>query len=225
MKNKFFETVQTIEKFAEECYDPSLPYHNFNHALKAADTGKNIVVKCREEGMFIDEVVVYYALLFHDAGYHEDHKAKGFQTKEEYAASLAEENLNKFSIDKGIIRKVRETILATYRKAEFITNEQKAVRAADLAELANDYEIFLKNNFNLKKESEILGEKNIFWKEWKDNSKNMVEFYLSQDIRLTSAYADKEGNSVFHKRAKENLERFLQENEEDLTKKFSELIK
>ncbi|MCX6741272.1 MAG: hypothetical protein NTY61_02645, partial [Candidatus Parcubacteria bacterium] len=58
-----------IIKLAAELYSDRLPYHNFLHALKAAEQGKEIVARCHEDGVKINDEVVHYALLFHDAGY------------------------------------------------------------------------------------------------------------------------------------------------------------
>jgi hypothetical protein len=47
------------------------------------------VERCLKEGVPINGEVVYYALLFHDAGYHENHASMGFTSKEVYSAHLA----------------------------------------------------------------------------------------------------------------------------------------
>jgi predicted metal-dependent HD superfamily phosphohydrolase len=200
------------EKLAEVLYSENLPYHNFEHALRAVVVGLEIADKCIEEGLGVNKEVVYYALLFHDAGYHLDYLGEGFSNKEEYSAHLAEINLREIGIDAKIIKLVKRAILATVQGAEFYSTEEIIVRAADLAEMASDYEIFLENNKKLKAEQALLTAVPISWNDWKIQTKKVVEFYLSQDIKLTSAYKDEDGNSVFHKKAKENLEKFMKEN-------------
>jgi hypothetical protein len=100
------------------------------------------VERCLREGVPIYGEVVYYALLFHDAGYHEDHISKGFTSKEEYSAHLAVQCLRAEAIPEDTIKRVIAAILSTERDAQFNSNEEKAVRAADHAGLASDYTTF-----------------------------------------------------------------------------------
>lgn len=39
----------------------------------------------------------------------------------------------------------------------------------------------------------------------------IIEFFLSQDIRLTRYYLDEHGDSAFHKRAQANMRRLYEE--------------
>ncbi len=204
-----------IEKIAKPLYSEKLPYHNFEHALRAVVAGLKIADKCIEESMGVNKKVVYYALLFHDAGYHLDYLGAGFANKEEYSAYLAEVNLKKAGVEGNIIRLVKKAILATIQGTEFYSTEETIVRVADLAEIASDYKTFLVNNKKLKKEEELITAVPITWKEWKQGTERVIKFYLSQNIKLTSAYEDEDGESVFHKKAKENLERFMKENFEE----------
>ena len=67
-----------LEQVAAELYSDQMPYHNFNHVLGTVAAGAVLVERCLKEGVPINGVIVYYALLFHDAGYHESHISKGF---------------------------------------------------------------------------------------------------------------------------------------------------
>jgi hypothetical protein len=78
-----------LEQGAAELYSDQMPYHSFNHVLGTLAAGAVLVENCVNEGVPINGDVVYYALLFHDAGYHENHISKGFTSKEEYSAHLA----------------------------------------------------------------------------------------------------------------------------------------
>lgn len=205
------ENFKKMSWLAEQLYDPELPYHNFNHALYAVEVGKDICHRCRKEGILIDEDVVVAALLFHDAGYREDHREKGFDSKEAYAADLANQALKKMFCPQEFIDQVVRAIMSTQHDHSFVTNEEKAVRAADLSGLAGTYELFLENNRKLKNESELLSGKEISIEQWKENTKKIISFYLGQDIHLTKSYEAEDGRSLFHKRASENLERFLAE--------------
>ncbi len=202
---------ETLEARAAQLYDAALPYHNFRHALETVSCGAEIVSRCRAEGVPIDERVVYYALLFHDAGYRDDHRQRGFPSKEDYAAALAAQFLREHGVEQAVIGEVIDAIRATHRDAVFVTTEQKAVRAADLAGLAADYESFKSSSEKLKSEWELLNQRPITWRQWIDTTTKVISFFLTQDIHLTRHYYDAGGDSVFHKQTRANLERLRRE--------------
>lgn len=203
------ELFSLISAAAEKLYDPQLPYHNFAHAQSVLAQAERMINNCQSEGVPIDVDVVRYAALFHDAGHNADIRALGFDTKEAYAASLAGETLERFGIATEVIERVQATIMATHRDAAFTTNEQKAVRAADIANMAGTYAYFVDANSRLKAEREMLAGHAISWAEWKEGTKVTVEWYLRQDIRLTRHHEDEQGRSRFHVQVRANLERFL----------------
>ncbi len=198
-----------LENEVAALYSTALAYHNFEHALDTLDAADDIVQKCIDEGIRVDAQVVYYALLFHDAGFVDDHGALGFATKEAYSADLAAARLARRDIARNTIDKVVAAILSTHKDANFITAEQKAVRAADLSGLAADYERFARNSANLKAEYEMLNGKQLDWPQWVDNVSATIRFYLSQEIRLTTYFSDGEGRSRFHNAVRSNLDRLI----------------
>lgn len=190
-------------------YNPDMPYHNFEHARRVAREAARIVEKCRMEDVEINAEAVYLAALYHDAGYHRDHLQLGFETKEAYAAHLAEKPLREAGVDEETLGKVNEAILATHYAAHCSSNESKAVRAADLSGLAADYAVFKENAEKLRIEHEMLSGDKIAWTVWKQRVLENVELYLREDMHLTHDYYDESGESVFHKRTRANLERLL----------------
>lgn len=221
MVRKFFQDRfggidNKIIQLAKKLYKP-LPYHNFEHVIQTVKNAEIIIDNYRKEAVPVNEKVVYCACIFHDAGYSEDCFKEGFNSKEEYSAFLARKTLRGFNEEEKIIDLVRSCILATHREGFFKSNEEKIVRAADLAEMAKGYDVFLSNNQKLYFEVKSMTGKEIPWLEWKNKTKDIVEFYLSQDIRLTSAHDTEQGESVFHKMVKMNLAKFL--NEEDYPKR------
>jgi predicted metal-dependent HD superfamily phosphohydrolase len=203
---------KVIEKIASEMYDSKMPYHNFGHAITVTRYSEGLIDKCRREGVPIDEKAVYYALIFHDAGYHEDHEAKGFETKEAYSADLARNALRDYGVDKQTIRKVEAAILCTHVDARCSSNEDKAVRASDLSGLTAEYEIFKLNAIRLKDEHELMNSETVPWEKWKQGVKRNLDLFLREELKLTSDYYDENGNSVFHLQAKENLVTLLADN-------------
>jgi hypothetical protein len=200
-----------LEQAAAELYSDQMPYHSFNHVLGTLAAGAVLVERCLKEGVPINGEVVYYALLFHDAGYHENHVSMGFTSKEAYSAHLAVQRLRAEAIPEDTINRVVAAILSTQRDAQFTTNEEKAVRAADLAGLASDYETFRSNVEKLHQECEILTGRRVAWDEWKTSVKETISFYLSQEIRLTQSDSSVDSAAIFHARANQNLSRLLSE--------------
>ena len=162
--------------------------------------------------MPLDEKVVYYALLFHDAGYHEDHLTRGFDTKEAYSADLSEHALRDHGVDEETIGKVKAAILSTHIDARCHSNEDKAVRASDLSGLAAEYSVFKLNAIRLRQEHELMHAESVSWDDWKLGVKERLEQFLKEELELTSDYRDVNGNSVFHIRTMENIKTLLADN-------------
>ncbi|MGR8918670.1 MAG: hypothetical protein ACU85V_03550, partial [Gammaproteobacteria bacterium] len=49
------------------------------------------------------------------------------------------------------------------------------------------------------------------WPEWQENSREVLGFYLGQEIRLTSYFYNDSGESDFHTAVRRNLDRLLAE--------------
>jgi HD superfamily phosphodiesterase len=194
-----------LEQVAAELYSDQMPYHNFNHVLRTLAAGEVLVERCLKERIPIDGEVVYYAILFHDAGYYEDHINKGFTTKEEYSAHLAAQCLRAEDIPEDTIKRVVAAILSTERDAQFTSNEEKAVRVADLAGLASDYKTFRSDVEKLCQECEMLTGRKAAWDEWKTSVEETIRFYLRQEIRLTQP------DALFYAQVNQNLSRLLSE--------------
>lgn len=188
-----------------------LPFHNWNHARSRMKKGMAIARQCVREGIRVNLEVVKWALLFHDAGYHHDHRKIGYPTKEAHSAALARKEMERLNMDPMLIRDVEKAILSTHRDAPFQTVEEKIVRAADLAGMAGPYSAFLRDNRLLKKEQELMHGNSISWEEWKKQSEEIIGFYLSQNIQVTTQYRDAAGKSVFHTRVRDNLARMMRE--------------
>ena len=207
---------EKLEQIATRLYDPKLNYHNFGHIRYVMQEGNKTVAKCKAEGVEIDEAAVYYAILFHDANFIEDHTSKGFPSKEAYSAELAVQILEENGIDKAIVQKVKQAILATHVDAQCLSNEDKVVRSADLAGLAADYKIFKQNTVDLKKELEMMTGKKITWEQWKTMAADRIELFLREELHLTSDYFNEQGESRFHVNTRNNVSRLMQDPSEQV---------
>ena len=205
-----------IEKIASGYYSPRLPYHNFGHVITVIRESERMLEKCRDEGISADDRIVYYALLFHDAGYNDDHTAQGFDSKEAYSAEIAERVLRGNGVDEEIIGKIKTAIMGTHMDANCTSVEDRIVRAADLSELAADYRVFKKNTLNLKQELEESSNRKVTWEEWKQLAVETIELFLREDMEVTSDYYDENGESKFHKNTRANLATLMADDSEEL---------
>lgn len=194
-----------LEAVVSTLYSDALPYHNFAHAQDTLAAAETIIRHCMREGIRVDPLVVYYGLLFHDAGYHENHRRFGFASKEAYSADLAARHLRARKVPPALVKKVVAAIMSTHRDGTFVTAEQKAVRAADLSGLAADYPRFRTNTLRLKEEFDRLNGTDTPWSEWIRKVTETISFYLAQEIRLTSYFANPQGESAFHAAVSANL--------------------
>jgi predicted metal-dependent HD superfamily phosphohydrolase len=211
MREPAFVRLPRIERVAETLYDERMPYHNFDHVRFTLRAAARLVKRAHTEGVKVDGEIVYLALLFHDAGYHEDHVALGYPTKEAYSAALAMQHLAAAGYAKSILHRVEAAILSTHRDATFHTPEQKAVRAADLSGLAAPYAIFRANAERLRVEWQMMSGSDVSWPAWVPRVIVALRLYLQQNIRLTRYYSDHSGRSIFHLRSSRNLHRLAAE--------------
>ncbi len=195
-----------LEAVVAPLYGGALPYHNFAHALSTLRSADRIIVRCAEEGIEVRTLVVYYALLFHDAGYHQAHDLLGFASKEAYSAHLARLTLSARGIGTGIIDAVEHSILATHREARCLSVEDAVVRMADLAGIGADYAVFLANTVALWDEVALLYGRRAGWSEWCSRTREVLAPYLAERISLTREFRQGESNGFFA-RAEENLRR------------------
>lgn len=198
-----------IEHAVEALYAPGMPYHNFRHAIEVAQAGDRIVSRCMDEGVRIDGQVVYFACLFHDAGYHEVHESKGFTSKVAYPAHLARECLSRHGFADDIIEQVNDAILSTHCDGCCTSNEAKAVRAADLSGLSAPYREFKRSAVRLREGDAMLNGKETPWEEWRGKAGKRIELFLREELNLTRDYYDADGKSVFHLQVRENIRRLL----------------
>lgn len=184
-----------LEQTVAGLYDPRLPYHNFSHVLDVLAASEELLSRCYADGISVDAEVVYPALLLHDAGYHEDHIAGGFESKEALSAELAAKELRRHQYPPKLIEAVQAAILSTRCGATCQTIEARLVKAADLAGLAADYALFLQNSLRLWREDVLLSGKETPWSDWRVRAVNTIERFLSEDLGVSSACYTAEGKT------------------------------
>lgn len=207
------EREVSLELMASKHY-ADIPFHNFDHIKDVLKYAEEIMEQCEKEGIVINKEVVKTALLFHDAGYHENHKEKGFLDKEAYSASIAQQEMEKIGYSSEFISEVKMSIMTTMKNGEPATNEQKLTRISDISNLFGKYEKFMDYNILLKKEVKYMNNKSYSWSEWKNIMKNVMEFYASQDKDMAIDNVRNEKIKInFSEGINKNLKKFLSEDE------------
>lgn len=202
-----------LSALAVRHYDRQLAYHHFGHALAAAEHGARLVELYRRAGLPSDPAVVQAALLYHDAGYTLSPLHRAARTREQVAAQLAEDDLVRLGWPRDARAAVTAAILATEHHAEperFDRHEQRIVRAADVANLAAPYSVFVQDSENVRSEVETLTGTPIGDRDWRVRTLDTLGAYLCQDLhpRGVSPLLD-EATRTFRARAWANVCRYV----------------
>lgn len=202
-----------LELECEGLYSARLPYHNFQHVQTVLGAAGQLLDHCEREGLQVDAQVVYYALLLHDAGYHESHLALGYASKEAYSAVLARQVLSARRVPDAVISRVEQAIMATLRDGQCHGAEDAVVRMADLSGIGADYAEFLRNTINIRAEVALMTNTPLTpWAEWCAGTQKVLSDYLSGEVKLTADF-DRARPGNFFARGQANLERLVREPE------------
>src|SRR5690606_27308329 len=96
-----------------ELESPELPYHNFRHEVETAWEAMKLVRFCDAHGVRLNANDLFYAALFHDARFDEDHHAAGFPTKELYSQHVLDEQHKNLHLSEARLKRVGNLIVAT----------------------------------------------------------------------------------------------------------------
>jgi len=154
---------------------------------------------------------IYYALLFHDAGYIKNQQFLGYADKESYSAALAKKYLSGFGMPASDIYKITLAIKATHITAECRNLEEEIVRGADISGMAAPYDDFLKMSKAIKAEQEYLMGGGISWKNWVQGSEINLSPYLNEKISCGELFTKSNVPSLFNQRLGANIKQLKRE--------------
>ena len=161
---------------AEKHYRPDLAYHNWNHALDVAYGTEVISTKLEARGLTVAKGALAVAAAWHDAGYHEDHKAKGFETKELYSAALLDEFLANKPIGDLERAIMRTAIIATWAGHKELRKPYELIlHRSDIANIGGPTDEFIKNSVQLHNETEFITGKTVSWQKYVDGAASFIE--------------------------------------------------
>ncbi len=204
------KTNDPIYTSAQQYYSDKLDYHNFRHIIDTLNAAENLLLQCDEKNINYDKQVIRHAILFHDAGFAENHRQNGYESKEDYSADLASSILADTGETEQHIDAVVTAILSTKMHATCNSTNDSIVRAADLSGLASDYAYFKSKSIDLYKEREYMTGKSIEWEEYKQEVYEIINNFLQCQIVLdVDIFAD--GNSVFRQKVSDNLEKLMKD--------------
>lgn len=200
-----------LEQAAARLYDTRLPYHNFSHVMESLQVSRELIQRCRDADLTVKPEVIYSALLFHDAGYQNDHQQYDFDSKEAYSAALAAPVLGDYGIPEDAINAVQTAILATRCGADCPTREARIVRAADLYGIGYAYPLFVQNAWRLWREEILLSGTAVSWEHWRDHAATVLAQFLDDDLGFSPGCYAADGEAWLNKRGRGNLERLRRE--------------
>ena len=202
---------EKAEILAQNLYSKNLAFHNFFHVIETLKFANKILTSPIINLSTINLDTIYYALLFHDAGYVEDQELLGYVDKESYSAALAQKYLLGRGMPLADISKITLAIKATHIAGECRNLEEEIVRGADISGMAAPYDDFLKMSQAIKAEQEYLVGTKISWANWVRGSEVNLKPYLNEKITCGELFAKSNEPSLFNQRLASNIEQLKKE--------------
>ncbi len=200
------KTTDYIYKSAQHLYSDRLDYHNFQHIIDVFSSAEYLLQQCDKNDIRYDKQIICHAILFHDAGFIDDHRKEGYACKEDYSAYLAASILAEAGEKTQHIDAVADAILSTKMHATCRSTNENIVRAADLAGLASNYNVFKSKSIDLYKEREFITGETISWEQFKNEAYEAVQHFVQFRIELdVDIFSD--GNTVFRQKVFDNLDK------------------
>jgi hypothetical protein len=182
-----FAAVQETDEWrqlalpAQEFYTDELAYHNWYHALDVAAAVVDLAARCEARGMRLNVGMLAVAAAWHDAGFQEDHKRWGYDTKEQYSAALLHDFLSRKKVEPIFVSHAQAAILGTTHKHERLTSDTLALHRADIANFGYNYDLFGRHTLNLLQEARRY-DPTLTFELWKSRVNGLIEFVVQESI-------------------------------------------
>lgn len=178
------ELLTKTDLFVSELFDNELPktcvYHNYTHTKRVLKSTQEIIDNSKTELKDNEKIILQLAALLHDTGF-----VKGTKNHEAESAKIAQNFLEKNTVDQATIDEVVRIILATDMRVEPQTLLEKIVRDADASHFAKDY--FPEASEYLRQELKIKGIDDYSSNEWLETN---IEMFTAKHQYYTE-YAQK----------------------------------
>lgn len=177
------EQSQEFIQAAEPHYTYDLAYHNWDHAQAVMRDVSDLIDRAGRRGIVLSKQALIVAAAWHDAGFHEDHIALGFPTKEHYSAFLLDEYLKDKDVSDQEKQFMRDAILGTIHNSPRETLDTLALHRADVANIGGEYNGFLVINKAIWKENQYLRGETIPFHEHAQSTRAFVRSIIDEAIR------------------------------------------
>ena len=178
------DQVMEYSAAAARHYSPDYDYHGLNHALETASGTEVIAEKLESRGLTIAKGALAVAAAWHDAGYHENHIAKGFKTKEEYSAALLEKYLEDKPVGEWERTMMSRSIIATWAGHTALrTPYELILHRSDIANIGGPTDEFINHSINLWHETTYVTGKPLSWQQYTSGAAKFIEMTVDEHDR------------------------------------------
>jgi hypothetical protein len=191
---------------ARSHYDDRLKVHNFGHAKDVVWTAMRLADECEPTGTsFVNRKLIITAALFHDAGYHIDHRAFGLNSAEALSLLMLmkEPTLDRFSFTE--IEQAGRLVMVTQKDMKPRTLEEKIMVRADIENIGTDsfWQRTLELGIEARQIKEAQGQIYL-WDSHAENNLKALAAYLDHDL-TTGGSSDE----PWRRQATMNFSRYL----------------
>lgn len=159
--------------WAEEFYNPDLPYHNWGHAEEVMTESLAILNGGGRWTRHVNRPLLQVAAAWHDAGH--DHEARfDHESSEHYSAHLMRQRL-KCALPSRQLGEIEETILGTRFQAARGTMASIALHYGDVGNMAHEPADFADHTRRLWAE---YGQPE--WKAWRKQAEFVIEITAAE---------------------------------------------
>lgn len=191
-----------LKRLSEQFLMPQLSqaaYHVFEHVKNNEKEIHRIADRLQRYGITVDRQAVLDANIGHDALYHLNAQALGFDSKEALAAHYIYNILLSLGAKETYALKVRQIISKTAVNSLPTNAEELLMRTADLASIGRSYLEYKTGTDLLFSESQIQSGKKISFAEFVKRQLKYLAHYVQYDLNITPDAYDESGNSIWHK--------------------------
>ncbi len=194
------EIRKATEEFIPNSYPDHtvLPFHGFEHPYQVARDSTRFIGRIQSESKCIDVDVLYVASLLHDIFYKAPFEQLGFSSREHLAGHRTYEILRTWGASEEFARAVERTIYATDFRTTALTLEEKVMKAADLFNIADAYDLFKANAMLLHQESQLVFGRSSSFADFVKGAINYLSLYAFREIDASQWARLPNGASEWH---------------------------
>mgnify|MGYP006316556123 FL=1 len=161
-------TADKLSGWAEEFYNPDLPYHNWGHAEEVIDESRALLNQNGRWTRHVNRPLLQIAAAWHDAGHDHDERF-AHESAEHYSVHLMRQRLKGLLPDRQLLE-AEIAILGTRYKAARETMAAVALHYGDVGNMSHEHGSFHDHTVRLWRE---YGQPN--WGLWRANAAQVIE--------------------------------------------------